>query len=499
MIVNIKFIGGQALKQVMKKGLLFIIVATFFNIIIGCTSQVNTYNETEKLVKNAETLSSSVKNEIDYTKRLKKDKEQAFAIPDQELVTKTESAYDKAKKSVNNTTKDKKAKMNNQLKSIKLVLSNASTIVQALKKGTELNQAEKDLVAFYTQNPLSPDLETKAGEFEKTTSDKDTLQKSLPSDWQKPFEENVLKDGSTVLQTAKAMVGVQKNLSSLNSFINQGNKTEINKKMTEIKTAIAAISVEPAKTALNARLAKVSKPYIDKIAQEARKAQEAQKVAAKITTGTTTSKSSSSTPSSSTKTLAVTQSPTVTLNVPYVSQLTPTYAPMGCEGASLLMGLKYKGYTNESLKSLLDKMPKSTNNPYAAFAGSPYKIINGVFQSIFPKPLTAFGQMYSSKVANATGYTTAQLKNELDHGNPVVIYVTLKFARPVWAQYNMGSAGYVNIVDNMHVMTLIGYNRNTGSYYVADPDSKLSSDKYWVSKSAFETSYNALKYAVVVR
>jgi uncharacterized protein YvpB len=196
---------------------------------------------------------------------------------------------------------------------------------------------------------------------------------------------------------------------------------------------------------------------------------------------------------------AAAPAPTVTLKVPYVSQLTPTYAPMGCEGASLLMALKYKGYTKESLKTFLDKMPKTKNNPYLGFAGSPYKIINGVFQSIFPKPLTAFGQKYNSKVVNATGYTTAQLKRELDKGNPVVVYVTVNFAKPRWKKYNMGSAGVVNIVDNMHVMTLIGYNKTTGSYYVADPDRRTTNTKYWVSKSVFETAYNALKYAVVVR
>lgn len=148
-------------------------------------------------------------------------------------------------------------------------------------------------------------------------------------------------DGSTVLQTAKDMVAVQKNLNSLNTFItNQGEKTEVDKKITEIRTAIANISVEPAKTALNAKLAEVSKPYLDKVAQEA------QKAAASASTGTTPPQSSSSNSSSSTKTATATQSSTVTLNVPYVSQLTPTYEPMGCEGASLLMALKYKGYTN---------------------------------------------------------------------------------------------------------------------------------------------------------
>lgn len=52
------------------------------------------------------------------------------------------------------------------------------------------------------------------------------------------------------------------------------------------------------------------------------------------------------------------ENPKVVLNVPFVSQLTPTYAPMGCEGASLLMGLQYKGYTSVSLKTFLDKMPE---------------------------------------------------------------------------------------------------------------------------------------------
>ncbi|HEY2420319.1 MAG TPA: hypothetical protein VGI04_02830, partial [Neobacillus sp.] len=231
------------MKQILRKGVLFIVVVTFFNIIIGCTSQVNTYNEAEKLVRNAEKISLSLKNEIDYTKRLEKDKEQAFSIPDQELVTKTESAYNKAKKFVDNI-KDKKDKeeLEKRIKSIKLVLSNASTIATVLKNGDQFNQAEKDLVAFYTQDTLSNDLEAKTAEFETIVSGKNTLQKLLPFDWEKPFEENVLKDGTTTLQNAKDMVAVQKSLGDLTTYIaNQGEKAEIDKKITEIKTAIANI------------------------------------------------------------------------------------------------------------------------------------------------------------------------------------------------------------------------------------------------------------------
>ncbi|MBQ0140114.1 MAG: C39 family peptidase [Kurthia sp.] len=189
---------------------------------------------------------------------------------------------------------------------------------------------------------------------------------------------------------------------------------------------------------------------------------------------------------------------TVKLDMPYKSQLTPVYAPFGCEGVSLLMALHYKGYTNISTKKFLDGLPKSKNNPFLGFAsGNPYKNVNGVFQSIFPAPLTKYGKKYSKKVTNAQGYSVSKLKLELKKGNPVVVYVTLDFQSPKLAKWPMGSAGRVKTVDNMHVVTLIGYNQ-TG-YYVADPNRKSSKKgKYWVSKTKFENAYNSLKYAVIV-
>lgn len=192
------------------------------------------------------------------------------------------------------------------------------------------------------------------------------------------------------------------------------------------------------------------------------------------------------------------ENPKVVLNVPFVSQLTPTYAPMGCEGASLLMGLQYKSYTSASLKSFLDNMPKNSINPFESFASSPYKIVNGVFQSIFPEALAAYGKTYSGKVADATGISTAQLKAEIKQGNPVVVYVTNNFTSPIWEIFYMGSAGYVRTIDNMHVMTLIGYDEGTGAYLVNDPNS-YTKNQYWVKKDKFEKAYDALKYAIVVR
>ncbi|MBW8382731.1 MAG: C39 family peptidase, partial [Youngiibacter sp.] len=188
------------------------------------------------------------------------------------------------------------------------------------------------------------------------------------------------------------------------------------------------------------------------------------------------------------------------IGIPYVNQYSPVYAPMGCEGASLLMALKYKGYASLDLKAFLDAMPKTERDPFNGFASTPYTVVSVVpeiFQSIFPEALTAYGSRYSGNVADVSGYSTAQLKAEIDKGNPVVVYVTTRnYETPVWKVYDMGPSGNVNIVDNMHVMVLTGYNSD-GEYHVTDPAS--SRNTYWVSQVKFETAYNALKWAVVVR
>ncbi|MGG0655642.1 C39 family peptidase [Rummeliibacillus pycnus] len=187
----------------------------------------------------------------------------------------------------------------------------------------------------------------------------------------------------------------------------------------------------------------------------------------------------------------------ISLDVPYINQMKPLYAPFGCEGASLQQALQYKGYAQKtSYKKFLNNMPKTKRNPYKGFAGSPYYAIDGVFQSIFPKALANYGKKYSSTVKDITGASTKDLRNELTAGNPIVVYVTLGFSKPKWTKWDMGSAGKnVKMVDNLHVMTLAGYSSKTKRYKVVDPNDK---GVYWVNKYEFERAYNALKYAVVV-
>lgn len=190
----------------------------------------------------------------------------------------------------------------------------------------------------------------------------------------------------------------------------------------------------------------------------------------------------------------------IKIDVPYVNQKKPVYAPEGCEGASMLMGLKYRGITNVSYKAFLDNMPKSPdNNPFDGFNGSPYDVEPGIFQSIFPDPLTSYSKRYRSQVTNISGTSSDDLKMDLDSGNPIVVYVTNRyFEAPRLATYNFGGKNYT-IVDNMHVVLLTGYDDRDSSnprFYVADPDDRGT---YWISKAKFDAAYNCLKWAIAVR
>ena len=73
-------------------------------------------------------------------------------------------------------------------------------------------------------------------------------------------------------------------------------------------------------------------------------------------------------------------------------------APSGCEGASLLQALQYKGkLTNWSLRQFLNTIPKSPNgNPNNGFVGSPFVENSWTYSAIYPAPLTTWGQKYGN-------------------------------------------------------------------------------------------------------
>lgn len=187
---------------------------------------------------------------------------------------------------------------------------------------------------------------------------------------------------------------------------------------------------------------------------------------------------------------------TYTVDIPTYSQHKNGY-PKGCEGVSLYMAMKGKGYLeNMSLKEFMNTMPKSSSNPNKGFVGDPTKsgtasINVGKRTTINPKPLTTWGSMYGN-VLNYQGKSITSLKNEIKKGNPIVVYVTVSWNTPRWKKFSWGKE-----VTNNHAVCLVGYKELTGEYLINDCGKHLGT--YWVSKNQFESIYNVRKYAVVVR
>ncbi|GCF93095.1 hypothetical protein NRIC_09860 [Enterococcus florum] len=135
-------------------------------------------------------------------------------------------------------------------------------------------------------------------------------------------------------------------------------------------------------------------------------------------------------------------------------------------------------------------MPMSpNNNPNNGFSGKPDDIKPNIYHSIYAKPLAQWGNKYGN-VADISGTSVDGLKNELRKGNPVVVYVTGNYAKPIYGNYWWGTG-----IDNAHIVTLDGFNQSNNTYHISDPNAGT----YWVSASRFEASYNLRKSAVVVK
>lgn len=205
------------------------------------------------------------------------------------------------------------------------------------------------------------------------------------------------------------------------------------------------------------------------------------------------------------RTLTPGQYTKVVLDVPYISQIKPVAAWVGCEPVSLLMGLKYKGYaTDVSTRQFLDAMPKTSSNPAKGFVGSPYTPNKNLRTTIDPEPLARYGQNYGT-VYNIQGASMDDIIYEIESGNPVVIYVTLYWRKPYYRTYNVEGTRKTFLRNN-HAVLLDGYDPATDSFHISDPynhekagGNRNKPFRYWKKRSVVEPLYNVRKYAVVVR
>ncbi len=182
-------------------------------------------------------------------------------------------------------------------------------------------------------------------------------------------------------------------------------------------------------------------------------------------------------------------------NITYVSQ-NEQQIYNGCEAASILMGLKYKGYlTNTTLKQIVQSMPIS-NDPHKGFVRSIFdKEPSDVPHWIAPDALTKFAIEYSgyNNIIDITGASTDQLKAEINNDNPVVVYITYRFNTPTnWTE---------EMPKNLHVVLLTGYNSITGNYIIQDPYTPSNGiGRMIIDKNTFESVYNRLnRNAIVIR
>ncbi|MEG0093528.1 MAG: C39 family peptidase [Erysipelotrichaceae bacterium] len=172
--------------------------------------------------------------------------------------------------------------------------------------------------------------------------------------------------------------------------------------------------------------------------------------------------------------------------MPYYNQNTAGL-PNGCECASLLMALHYKGYAKDlNLNQFADACPRS-DNPHLGFVHSmnsyyPWNVVHW----IAPDALSTFGSNYGT-VVNISGCSTSALKAEIDQGNPVVLYATYGFRDA------NGWDGEVPL--NLHVMLLVGYNPISNSYIISDP----ILGELIVSSQRFEAIFAYNRFAVSVR
>lgn len=175
------------------------------------------------------------------------------------------------------------------------------------------------------------------------------------------------------------------------------------------------------------------------------------------------------------------------LGVSFISQ-EAAGAPEGCEAASALEDLHYKGHASGmSLASFLRTMPIAANgNPYQGFGGTPYAVVDGVYQSIFPSAFTPWVAGFGG-ASNISGSSLDGIISQIAAGNPVVAWVTLNYQGPQWHHYDWG-----NGIDNAHVVTVDGYNGD--SMHIVDPENGT----YWISKGAFNAAYSYMKFAVAI-
>lgn len=192
----------------------------------------------------------------------------------------------------------------------------------------------------------------------------------------------------------------------------------------------------------------------------------------------------------------------LTLDVPYVSQYNPVFAPWGCAATAMSMLLGYDGVTID--KSFLtyaqDHLPMYPGNPGGqkgnVYTGAGFGWVIG------PNALTDYAHNWDKKVVNVSGASTETIKQLVLTGHPVLYYG--------WSSYQNLKAD----TNRNHCKVILGY--KDGQFLVHDPLYSNSSKTagqggtkelgynngydqgaiYWSTMSKFNAEYNGQALSV---
>lgn len=183
--------------------------------------------------------------------------------------------------------------------------------------------------------------------------------------------------------------------------------------------------------------------------------------------------------------------------------------PNGCEITSLTAVLNYYGYSITKTKmadAYLPKQPFSQKNgklygpdPDDAYAGNPRED-SGFFS--FAPPIAQAANAYFKSIGDTgeaidlTGSTKEQLIEQLNEGNPVVVWTTLDLSKPnmTYGWYLRANDAYFTAPRNLHAVVLSGYDGDT--VHIMNP---LQGQVDYPADAFFNSYAEMGKRAVIVR
>lgn len=158
------------------------------------------------------------------------------------------------------------------------------------------------------------------------------------------------------------------------------------------------------------------------------------------------------------------------LDVDWISQVVPVYAPNACEMASALSAMRYQGYAlRTELRTLIDNAPYSSS-PYEGFS-VPSMYQDTLFGTIYPQAAVPYWRQFAPTVTDTTGYAAEGWKRELRAGNPVVLWITSDKNPPRYVPEKFWPA-------NLHCVLLIGYSESRGTFSIMDPYSYSEGESF---------------------